>query len=59
MDEWVAKNHKEKEVPFYVWRPLEFIMKTVLYIFQKENIILPLFCQQSKLFNFFRVKIKK
>jgi hypothetical protein len=37
MDEWVVKTTKRKKFRwFYVWRPLEFIMKTVLYIFRKK-----------------------
>jgi hypothetical protein len=44
MDEWGKTTKRKKFRWFYVWRPLEFIMKTVLYIF-RENIILPLFCQ--------------
>jgi hypothetical protein len=36
MDEWVVKPQREKVCWFYVWRPLEFIMKTVLYIFRKK-----------------------
>jgi transposase len=46
MDEWVVKNHKEKEVPLVLCMEATGVYheNCALY-FQKENIILPLFCQ--------------
>jgi hypothetical protein len=42
MDEWVVKP-KEKEVPLVLCMEATVYHENVLYIFQKENIILPYF----------------